>query len=157
MSKESVRRRLLNPWLFKLWMWRRLPSVGFWGVKVVDIDDSKCVIKLPFTWSTQNPFNSIYFSALNGAAELSTGLLCQYVLSDLGSFSMLVTGFKAEFYKKSTSTILFTCHQGEELNNVLQNLKSKGDTATLMMISEGHNKDGQKVAQMEITWSFKKK
>ncbi len=157
MSKDTVRKRFLNPWLFKLWMWRRLPSVGFWGIKVVDIDDNKCIIRLPFSWFTQNPFNSIYFAALNGAAELSTGLLCQYLLSDLGSFSMLVTGFKAEFYKKSTTPIFFTCDQGAELKYVLQNLKSKGDTTTLVMISEGHNVDGQKVAQMEITWSFKKK
>lgn len=157
MDKDKTRKKLLNPWSFKFWMWTRLPSVGFWGIRVMEIDSEKCVVKLPFSWFTQNPFKSIYFSALAGAAELSTGLLCQYYLSYLGNFSMLVIGFKAEFTKKATSDILFSCHQGSELNHVLKNLTEKGDSNTLVMISEGFNVEGQRVARMEITWSFKRK
>lgn len=157
MNKNKVKSRLLNPWLFKFWMWRRLPSVGFWGVHVDDISDEKCTIRLPFSWFTQNPFQSIYFSALCGAAELSTGLLCQYHMADLGSCSMLVTGFKSEFYKKATTPILFICTQGNELAEVLASLTKPGDTATLSMISQGKNSHGELVAQMEILWSFKKR
>lgn len=157
MDRSVVRKRLLNPWLFRLWMWKRLPSVGFWNISVTEIDDNKCIIHLPFTWRTQNPFNSIYFSALSGASELSTGLLCQYILSELGEFSMLVVEFKAQFLKKATSSVLFSCHQGQELAAVLTRLTQKGDTATFMMTSEGHDVHGQRVAVMEITWSFRKK
>lgn len=131
--------------------------MGFWSIRVDDIDENMCVVRLPFSWRTQNPFKSVYFSALAGAAELSTGLLCHYLMSDMGRFSMWVVEFRARFVKKATSPIFFSCHQGLELKEILSKLTEKGNHCTFLMVSEGHDKDGLLVAFMEITWSFKKK
>ena len=123
---------------------------------MVHLDSQKCHVSIPYFWRSQNPFKSIYFAALAGAAELSTGALCQLALAGKGSFSMLVVDFRAEYSKKANTKILFTCEQGPELFSLIDTLKP-GETNQLTMLSIGKNKAGEEVARFFITWSFKRK
>ncbi len=159
MKKKSIQyqKQVLNPFLFRLGMLRRLPSVVFWGINIVSIDDQLCKVRIPFTWRTQNPFKSIYFAALAGAAELSTGALCQMLLADRVPHSMLVTDIRAEYFKKANAPIIFTCDQGLELAAALDSLTGPGDTAQFSMISTGRNDRDEVVAKAYITWSFKRR
>ncbi|HCX74524.1 MAG TPA: DUF4442 domain-containing protein, partial [Algoriphagus sp.] len=109
-----------------------------------------------FFWRSQNPFRSIYFAALAGAAELSTGALCQLALAGKGKFSMLVVDFRAEYSKKADTKITFSCDQGLELFDLIEKM-TVGDTNQLTMISKGKNKNGNEVARFYVTWSFKRK
>ncbi len=148
---------MLNPFWFKIGMLFKLPSVFFWGIRVTKLDDRNCELTIPFCWRTQNPFSSVYFAALAGAAELSTGALCQLHLAGRKPHSMLVVDFKMKYLKKANSKITFVCNQGDELSNLLDQLKDPGDTATMTMISTGRNIQEETVCLAEITWSFKKK
>lgn len=148
---------MLNPFWFKIGMLFKLPSVFFWGIRVTKLDDRNCELTIPFCWRTQNPFSSVYFAALAGAAELSTGALCQLHLAGRKPHSMLVVDFKMKYLKKANSKITFVCNQGDELSNLLDQLKDPGDTATMTMISTGRNILEETVCLAEITWSFKKK
>ena len=159
MNEKSLKyqRQALSPVLFKLGMWKSLPSVAFWGITIDVLEETQCHVKIPFMWRTQNPFGSIYFAALAGAAELSTGALCQMMIKGRGDYSMLIVGFKAEFLKKATSTIIFVCDQGQHLSDLLDGMKQKGDTARLEMKAIGKNVDGEIIGSATIDWSFKRK
>jgi len=74
-----------------------------------------------------------------------------------GNFSMLVTGFRAEFVKKATTNVTFTCDQGNELSSVLDQMTNAGDTGTLEMVATGHNIHGELIGKAYIQWSFKRK
>lgn len=156
-QSKKYQKQALNPLLFRLGMLRRLPSVFFWGISVNVLDENRCEVSIPFKWRTQNPFGSIYFGALSGAAELSTGALCQMMIKGKGDFSMLVVGFKAEFFKKATTAITFSCEQGQELADVLDNMPNQGDTGMLEMIATGRNMNGDVIGKAYITWSFKRR
>lgn len=156
-KSKQYQQQALNPFLFKLGMLRRLPSVAFWGISIVTLDEARCEVKIPFTWRTQNPFGSIYFGALSGAAELSTGALCQMMIKGKGDYSMLVVGFSAEFFKKATTTITFTCDQGQILADILDKMTEKGDTGRLKMTATGRNTAGEIIGNAYIDWSFKRK
>lgn len=145
-----------NPIIFWWGMLLKLPSAVFWKLKVKTLTLEKCEVTIPYFWRTQNPFKSIYFAALAGAGELSTGLLCQLALAGKGKFSMLVVDFKAEYSKKADQKITFTCEQGLELNQLIEHLEV-GQTDQLCMVTKGRNEDGDLVAQFFITWSFKRK
>jgi hypothetical protein len=69
----------------------------------------------------------------------------------------LVTGFRAEYFKKANTDIVFSCDQGLELADLLDTLKDTGDTAQYDMISTGRNSKDEVVAKAYITWSFKRK
>ncbi|MEP1087296.1 DUF4442 domain-containing protein [Algoriphagus sp.] len=152
----AYQKKMSNPLYFWFGMLVKLPSAIFWKFRIKELDADKCVVTIPFTWRTQNPFNSIYFAAMAGAAELSTGALCQLAISGLGKYSMLVVDFRAEYFKKANQTITFTCDQGQELIELLEPL-SPDDTAKLRMISSGKNPQGEEVARFYVTWSFKRK
>ena len=152
----SYQKKMCNPLIFWFAMLVKLPSAVFWRLKMVRLDREHCVVSIPYFWRSQNPFKSIYFAALAGAAELSTGALCQLALAGKGSFSMLVVDFRAEYSKKANTKIQFTCEQGAELFSLIDTLKP-GETNQLTMRSVGKNKSGEEVARFFITWSFKRK
>ena len=155
-DQVAYQKKITQPLYFRMAMLAKLPSVIFWGIGIKHLDQTKCEVKLPFTWKTQNPFQSIYFAALAGAAELSTGLLCQLAIAGNGKFSMLVVDFRAEFHKKATTASVFTCENGEELFGLIQEMKPE-DTAKFTTVSTGKNTQGEVIAKFYVTWSFKKK
>ena len=153
----AYRNTIMNPFKFVMGMLFKLPSIVFWGIRIKELSTSNCVISLPFTWRTQNPFKSIYFAALAGAAEFSSGILCQMYLQGRPPHAMLVVDFRAEFFKKADQKIYFSCDQGIELCQVLDKLIKAGDSTTFIMVSSGKTQDGLEVARFNITWSFKRK
>lgn len=148
--------KMTNPFYFWIGMLKMLPTAIFWKLRIKSISIGKCEVTIPFTWRTQNPFKSIYFAAMAGAAELSTGALCQLGMSGKGKFSMLVVDFRAEYYKKANQKITFTCDQGLELVALVEAL-AIGDSNQLTMVSTGLSPEGEKVARFYVTWSFKRK
>ena len=158
MTKEAEKylSRMTNPFIFWWAMFFKLPSAVFWRLKIKSLSLEKCEVSIPFFWRSQNPFQSIYFAALAGAAELSTGALCQLGMAGKGKFSMLVVDFRAEYHKKANQKIIFTCDQGAELSQLIDSLQPQ-ETGTLTMIPTGRNPQGDVVAKFYVTWSFKRK
>jgi hypothetical protein len=152
----DYQRKMTNPIIFWFAMLVRLPSAVFWKLKIKTLNTEKCEVTIPYFWRSQNPFKSIYFAALAGAAELSTGALCQLALAGKGQFSMLVVDFRAEYSKKANSKITFSCKQGEELFDLIESLEI-GESVQLTMTSTGENPSGETVARFFVTWSFKRK
>lgn len=153
---KSYLSKMTNPFIFWWAMLFKLPSAVFWRLKIKKLDQEACEVSIPYFWRSQNPFKSIYFAALAGAAELSTGALCQLSMAGKGKFSMLVVDFRAEYHKKADQKIIFSCNQGQELETMIDQLQP-GESNKLTMISTGINKDGEMVARFYVTWSFKKK
>ncbi len=152
----DYQKKMLNPIVFWFAMFAKLPSAVFWRFRIKNLNPEKCEVTIPYFWRSQNPFKSIYFAALAGAAELSTGALCQLALAGKGKFSMLVVDFKAEYFKKANEKITFSCTQGIELFTLIDGMEING-TDQLMMISSGKNPAGEEVAKFYVTWSFKRK
>ena len=105
-----------HPFKFKLFMLSKLPSAFFCGVRVVDADENKCSVKVPYKWFSQNPFKSTYFACLSMAAEMSTGLLClMHLHKRQPAVSMLVVKMEGNFMKKATGITVFTCEDGNAI------------------------------------------
>ena len=115
------------------------------------------MVRLPYGWRSQNPFRSTYFAAQCAAAELSTGILALTHLQEKPPVSMLVTHIEAEFLKKASETLLFTCEDGPLVEATIQQAIDSGEGQVLRLQSVGRLPDGSEAARMWITWSFKKK
>jgi hypothetical protein len=155
-AARSYIKKMMNPLYFWFGMLLKLPSAVFWRFRMKSLSLETCEVTIPYFWRSQNPFKSIYFAAMAGAAELSTGALCQLSQAGKGKFSMLVVDFRAEYYKKANEKITFRCDQGLELNKLIDSL-NVGDSGKLTMISSGTNPQGEEVAKFFVTWSFKRK
>ncbi len=146
-----------SPFTFRWFLLSKLPTVLFWGVLIKQLDSGSCQVTLPYSWRTKNPFRSIYFAALSGAAELATGALCMFYLQGTEKYSMLITGFEAAFLKKADQTITFTCIEGDSVGKLIDSLNQPGQTGSIQLNVSARNEDTEEVANFKVSWSFKRK
>jgi len=147
-----------HPFKFKLFMLAKLPSAFFCGVRVVDADENKCLVKVPYKWFSQNPFKSTYFACLSMAAEMTTGLLgLMHIHKRLPAVSMLVVKIEGNFIKKANGITVFTCEDGLAIKQTIEDAISSNEGRTITAKSYGRNAAGEIVADFAITWSFKAK
>jgi len=138
-----------------LFFLRRLPTLAFWNIGVPLLNENICTVSVKYNWFTKNPFRSVYFAALSGAAELSTGLLIFYHLKNKKNVSYLVTKVEGEFFKKAKGRISFTCPDGPLVSDALKRLDRENPSSVLAMHTEGYDANGVQVARFTFTWSFK--
>lgn len=147
-----------NPIKLKLFLLSKLPLAFFAGVKLEEANPTKAVASISYKWINQNPFRSIYFAALSMAAELATGVLAMMHLYKRNpSVSMLVIANTAEYYKKASGKIYFTCAEGMNLKNAIEQSIASNEAQTITVSSIGKNEKGETIAKFTFTWSFKAK
>ncbi len=146
-----------SKWKMRYFYFKRLPSVWWWGIRIKSCTPEITEVSIPYNWRTQNPFRSIYFAALLGAAELSTGLMALLAISGRGAISMLVTNIEADFVKKADDIVTFRCDQGAAIQEIVKRAIESGEGQTAVVRSVGRLPDGTEVARVRVSWSFKKK
>lgn len=157
-NAESFLRLINNPFKFRIFLFTKLPSAFFSGVRVLVADEKTCVVTVPYKWFSQNPFKSTYFACLSMAAEMSTGVLAlAHVYQRNPQISMLVLKVQGDFTKKAISKTTFTCEEGLIIKQTIEDAISSREGKIITAKSYGRNKCGEIVAQFEITWSFKVK
>ena len=147
-----------HPVKFRMFLFSKLPSAFFAGVRVKEIDEKKCVVAVPYKWFSQNPFRSTYFACLSMAAEMSTGSLSMmHVYKRKPPVSMLVVKVESEYFKKAVDKTMFTCEDGDIIAKAIEESVATGDARIVRVRSIGKNKEGETIAEFYITWSFKVK
>lgn len=140
----------------KFFLGLKLPAAFWSGIRLTHLDKAQAIVEIKHSWRNQNPFRSIYFACLAMAAEFSTGVLAHEIVKTSGHpFSMLVVGLQANFTKKATGRIRFTCQDGAAFEQVLKECIISGEPGTIDSISIGVDEAGDQVAQFTIRWSFK--
>jgi hypothetical protein len=147
-----------DPLRFRFYMLLKLPAAFLAGLRVRNATLDATTVCLSLHWLSQNPFRSIYFASLAMAAEMSTGLLAMArIYNRKPGVSMLVVSMEAQFFKKATGTICFTCHDGSLFEEAIQKAIESGESTTLTATAHGTNQQGEPVARFHFTWSFKRK
>lgn len=155
---EAFIRLMKHPLKFPLFLLAKLPSAFFAGVRVRDINEKTCKVTVPYKWFSQNPFRSTYFACLSMAGEMSTGALGMahsYKLKP--PVSMLVIRVDSEYFKKAVGRTEFVCDDGELFRKMIEEAVDTGEARTVKSKSIGRNKNGEVVAEIFVTWSFKRK
>ena len=143
---------------FNQFLFFKLPSAFWCGVRVKEIDNKQCLVSVKHRWINQNPFNSMYFAVQAMAAELSTGALVIAQIKNSGKkISMLVANNKSNFSKKATGKINFVCKDGALISEAIKKTIATGEGQTFWMKSVGTNEQGIQVSEMDFEWSVKLK
>ena len=136
----------------------KLPAAYFCGVRTKSLDDSQCTVQVKHRWINQNPFNSMFWAVQGMAAELTTGALVMGKIRDSGKkISMLVANNNANFTKKATGRITFTCEDGLKIDETIQRAISSGEGQTIWLNAKGVNEEGIQVSEFNFEWSLKLK
>ena len=157
-SFQVFAKQMTSPLKFRMFLFSKLPSAYFSGVRVKDIDENKCEVTVPFKWFSQNPFRSTYFACLSMAAEMSTGALALgHLYKRKPAVSMLVIKTEGEYFKKAVDKTTFVCEAGSEIKKMIEEAIATGESRAIRVKTIGKNKAGELVAEFYITWSFKAK
>lgn len=147
-----------HPVKFRVFLISKLPSAFFAGVRVINADEKKCTVKVPYKWFSTNPFKSTYFACLSMAAEMSTGVLAMaHIYNRQPAVSMLVSKVEGSFLKKATGITVFTCEDGTAIRQTIEDAIMSNEGKIITARSYGRNREGEIVAEFAITWSFKVK
>lgn len=143
----------LNAYLFA-----KLPSAYWSGVRVFSIQPNACVVKVKHKWFNQNPFKSMYFAVQAMAAELSTGALLMLHIQKSGKkIAMLVANNNGSYTKKATGKITFTCNEGDKIEEAILKAIESGEGQKFWMKSIGIDEVGDQVSEMNFEWTIKVK
>lgn len=145
-----------TPSKLNTFMFFKLPSAFWGGVRVKSIEETVCKVTVKHRWFNQNPFNSMYFAVQAMAAEFTTGALVMFQIKQSGkSVSMLVANNKSSFTKKATGRITFTCNQGNLIKETIQKAIDTMEGQTVWLTSLGVNENGEQVSEMQFEWTIK--
>lgn len=148
----------VTPSKLNLFSFFKLPSAWWCGVRLKSIDKSKAVVTVRYGWRNQNPFKSMFWAVQGMAAELATGAMMIDQIEDSGhKISMLVQNNTANFSKKATGKITFTCADGHLIKEALDKTIASGEGQTIWMKSVGVNQDGVVVSTFNFEWTVRLK
>jgi hypothetical protein len=147
-----------TPLKLNIFLFFKLPSAFWSGVRVKSISKEQCVVTVKYRWFNQNPFKSMYFAVQAMAAELTTGALVMMQIKKSGkNISMLVANNNSNFSKKATGRITFTCNDGHLIEEAIKQTIATGEGQTIWMKSVGVNEKREQVSEMNFEWSIKLK
>ena len=155
-TQKKFCNNLTNWFLFKMYAIQKLPLAFLTGFKIVELDESKCVTRVKYSYLNKNPFRSTFWAVLGMAAELSTGAYA--LLATKGkeeNIAVILVGTHAEFVKKATGLSTFTCSNWLEFDKAVGRAIETGEPQKATGRSIGSNSDGETIALFEFTWSFK--
>ena len=145
-----------SPFQYNLYNFFKLPSVWWCGIRVKSVNEESCLVSVKHRWINQNPFKSMFWAVQGMAAELSTGLLLMNEIARTKkSFSMLVLNNKANFSKKATGRLSFSCDQGRQIKECLNKAISSGTPQTIWLNSSGLDSKGDTVSKFSFEWTLK--
>ena len=158
MSQTKFQKLITNPFLFRIYLLKKLPLAYIAGLRVKELTDERAVITVKYGWLTQNPFRSMYFACLSMAAEMSTGVLVlNGIYNSKPPVSMLIVINQAFYHKKAIGNITFTCSDGNLINSFINKAKVSGESVLVDTTSIGKDETGEIVAEFTFTWSMKAK
>jgi len=155
---EALRRRVLKPWGFRLYLLGRLPLGAFAGMRIERLDESECRVSLPGGWRTQNPFGSTYFAAQCMAAELSTGAPALVLAAGAAaSTALIVVGLEARFAKRVVGASRYSFTDLAGMKAAIDQAGASDEPVTFVARATATTADGTPASEFAITWSFKRR
>jgi hypothetical protein len=156
---EALRRRVLSPWGFAVYLWRYLPLAAFSGMRLQRLDAEECRVSLPGGWRTRNPFGSAYFAAQCMAAEMSTGAPA-LVLAEgaAASVALIVVSLEARFAKRVVGRSTYTFTDLAGMRDAIGRAAAGDEPVRFIARTVARTEsDGELASEFDVTWSFKRR
>ncbi len=134
----------------------QIPIAWIAGVRLESYENDVCKICVEHDFLNQNPFGSMFWAVQGMAAEFAGGMMLNYKIKSSGkSISYLVIESKSTFHKKATGKIIFTCNQGDIIDQKIQKAIDTNTPQVFELSSIGTDEADDKVAEFTFTWSIK--
>ena len=157
-TQQKLSQKLTKGLLFSFYLLFNLPMGWIAGLRIREINEQRCITSVPFKWLNKNPFKSTYFAVQSMAAELSTATSCLLAVQGHSpSIAFIIVDLKANFTKKATGRVYFTCEDTSKAFDAVDQCIASKESTQATFKTVGKMKDGTVVSEFEFTWSFKQR
>lgn len=145
--------------LLRSFSWVKIPLIFWTGAKIVEIDDQRCVVRMPFRRRNRNHLGSLYFGVLLVGADISGGLMAFRLARISGrKVSFAFKDVQGRFLKRAEGETFFCCDDGEAISRAVEETFRTGEriNQTVTVTATTPSKFGDEpVATFELTLSVK--
>ena len=146
----------------RMFGWLKIPLLASVRPSVVELSDTRCVIKVPLRRWSKNHLGSMYFGALAIGADCAGGLLAMdQIKRSGGQVSLVFKSFQASFLKRPESDVYFICEDGTAIRDQVRRALESEERITGPMSIQAAVKlpDGsfEPVAEFTLELSLKRK
>jgi len=114
--------------------WLKIPLLGAVRPSVVELDDRRCVVRVPLRRRTRNHLGSMYFGALAIGADCAGGLLAAEFIRRGGiPVGFIFKSFNARFLRRPEADVYFICEEGGRIRELVDQAVATGERATGMI------------------------
>lgn len=108
--------------------------IGYAKPKLITVNESDLVVRLPLNRRTRNHLNSMYFGALAVGADIAGGLHGFYHAQRLNKkVSLAFKSFQAQFIRRPETAVYFVSDQGEMVKQMILDSDKTGQRINKMM------------------------
>lgn len=151
----------MNTLAVRLWALRNVFLLYFVKPTVLEVNERRCVIRIPLNWRTKNHLRSMYFGALCIGADAAGGLIAfNLIQKQHARVSFVFKDLKAEFLKRAEGDVYFTNEDGPVVQELFARTMSTGERqeAAVHVTATVPSKLGDDpVARFELTLSLKRR
>lgn len=146
----------------RLFGWLKIPLLASVHPTVVELSETRCVVRVPLRRWTRNHLGSMYFGALAIGADCAGGLLAMdQIKRSGGGVALVFKSFQASFLKRPESDVYFICEQGEAIRAQVQRALASEERITEPMTIQASVKTAEgtfePVADFVLELSLKRK
>lgn len=110
----------------------KIPMLAAVRPSVVEVNDERCVIKVPLRRFTKNHLGSMYFGALATGADAAGGLIALRAIQESGAkINLIFKDFHADFLRRPEGDVHFVCEQGKEIRDLVRRTIESGERENL--------------------------
>ena len=154
--QKDFQRLMGSPIKFRLALTKMLPLASVIGIKLKNLDQESCTLTVPYKWLNKNPFGTTYWAVMGMVSEMASGLLLlMYTHKLKPSVSTFVIGCEAKFHKRAVGITSFTCDQGLEIAQLVEETCNDFEAKEIRCIANGYSSEGELVAEFSFTWGLK--
>ena len=151
---ETIR----NTWSLRYFGLTRIPLLFYVRPSVVEKTGQRVAIRIPLRRRTMNHHGSMYFAALAIGADCAVGLLAVELISrHRKKISFIFKDFNAEFYRRATGDVVFSCDQGDRIAELVASAAAGNERVELPLFATATvpAESGEPVARFRLTLSLK--
>ncbi len=146
----------------RLFGWLKIPLLASVRPSVMELSETRCVVRIPLRRWTKNHLGSMYFGALAIGADCAGGLLAMdQIKRSGGQVSLVFKAFQATFLKRPESDVYFICETGAAIRDQVRRALDSEERITEPMCIRAAVKlpDGsfEPVAEFTLELSLKRK
>ncbi len=156
--KRLIPETIRNTFYLRYFGLTKIPLLFYVKPSVVEKSEKRVVIKIPLSRRSKNHHGSMYFAALAMGADVSVGLLAVELINrQEKKISFIFNDFNAEFYRRATADVFFSCDQGSEIAQLVKKARSSKERVemTLIAVATVPAENDEPVARFRLTLSLK--